>query len=612
MQISQKNQKDPQSNDRSSDLSRSQVEAALKSAAEGLPQRYVVKTADQQSVLTCLEAPNIGVYIKAGLTISNTAARKAASGTIYLDGVAQCEPFMDHEKYVYNLDHHHGCVRAFTLSTCEQALVMIMKGLGLRDREWKVYANEPDLDTILAIWLLFNHMRLDQKGPIYKRFLISLVRLEGIIDSLGLELRELSALPAEYLQKTQRVIDFLRSEEIRIKKDGLWEEIDFAEYTASILHKIDKIVYKSSDFSDFTGIEELARAELTDNRIAVVVESDTGIYELENHLNKLYGNRLGMVILQKAPDTYTLRLMDLFMPADLTGVYNRLNLIDPAVKFRTEGNMWGGSADIGGSPRATGTKLNPEQIVQACRDAFRKPSLSRQTIRFLSAAGVAAGIVALSAAIAFLLSSAKPLPASLSGGFFQNPDHTLILSLILLTVPCLVLLSHRKPWLFGLIAPVGKDWWIVLPAFVLAGFAGGVWLPAGAPAPRPSYADLIFTLFAMPVASELLFRSLVHGILAEHTPIQTHHSPWFFSWPATAAALINTCFFAYLLYQSRHLENFVIGDSKRLFAVFALALAAGIVRERSQSVLPVCLFHILAAVSVVFGSYAMAGFGPLF
>jgi len=43
-----------------------------------------------------------------------------------------------------------------------------------------------------------------------------------------------------------------------------------------------------------------------------------------------------------------------------------------------------------------------------------------------------------------------------------------------------------------------------------------------------------------------------------------------------------------------------------------LALAAGIVRERSQSVLPVCLFHILAAVSVVFGSYAMAGFGPLF
>ena len=27
---------------------------------------------------------------------------------------------------------------------------MCVKGLDLRDREWKIYANEPDLDTILA------------------------------------------------------------------------------------------------------------------------------------------------------------------------------------------------------------------------------------------------------------------------------------------------------------------------------------------------------------------------------------------------------------------------------------------------------------------------------
>jgi hypothetical protein len=606
MEIPQKNQKDPRprTGDGSSDLSKSQVEAALKSAAEALPQRYVVKTGDQQSVLTCLEAPNIGVYIKAGLSISSAAAHKAASGTIYLDGVAQCEPFLDHEKFVYNLDHHYGCVRAFTLSTCEQALVMIMKGLNLRDREWKVFANDPDLDTILAIWLLFNHLRIDQKGPIYKRFLISLVRLEGIIDSLGLELRELSALPPEYLQKTQRVIDFLRSEEIRLKKDKLWGEIDFSEYTAAVLHKIDKIIYKSSDFSDFTGIDELARAELTDNRIAVVVESDTGIYELENHLNKLYGNRLGVVFLQKAPDTYTLRRMDPFMPVDLTGVYRRLNLIDPAVKFRTEGNMWGGSGDIGGSPRATGTKLTPEQIVQACRDAFRKPTLLRQSFRFLSAGGIGAGIVALSVLISFLIS-----PSSLPGGYIiRNPDHVFMVNMLLITVVCLTFLSHRKPWLFGLIAPLGKDWWLVLPATVLAGFAGGIWLPAEAALRHPSYQYLIYMLLVMPVVSELLFRSLIHGLLAENNRIQTHQSPWFISWPVTGSAMLNTCFFAYLLYHSSHFQGFPVVDAKRLFAAFALALAAGVVRERSQSVLPACLFHIITATCVAAASYAIAGF----
>jgi hypothetical protein len=42
------------------------------------------------------------------------------------------EPFMDLEKQIYNFDHHEGCKRPFTLSTCEQVLVMILKGMDLR------------------------------------------------------------------------------------------------------------------------------------------------------------------------------------------------------------------------------------------------------------------------------------------------------------------------------------------------------------------------------------------------------------------------------------------------------------------------------------------------
>jgi hypothetical protein len=296
------------------------------------------------------------------------------------------------------------------------------------------------------------------------------------------------------------------------------------------------------------------------------------------------------------------------MPLDLASVYRRLNLIDPAVKFRTEGNMWGGSGDIGGSPRATGTKLTPEQIVQACRDAFRKPTLLRQSLRFLSAAAIAAGIVALSALISFLIS-----PSRLPGGhFIRNPDHVFIVNMILFTVVCLAVLSHRKPWLYGLIAPLGKDWWFVLPAAVLAGFAGGIWLPAGAVVRNPSYQYVIYTLLAMPVVSELLFRSLVHGLLAENKRIQTYQSPWFISWPVAGSAGLNTCFFAYLLYQSTHFQDFLAADATRLFAAFAFGLAAGIVRERSQSVLPACLFHIIAAACVAVGSYAIGGFTPPF
>ncbi|MEJ2475148.1 MAG: hypothetical protein P8Y74_14830 [Desulfobacterales bacterium] len=282
-----------------------------------LPQRYVVKDIGGKKMLTCLEAPNLTVLIQAGFTVSAATARKAPPGTIYLDGVALSEPFLDHERKIYNLDHHEGCVRTFTLATCEQALVMILKGLDLREREWQIYANEPDLDTILAIWLIINHQRISRKEPMHLRFLYALVRLEGVIDALGLELKEFSALPPEHLRRTQRVIDFLRKDEIQLKKDGLWEEVDFLEYSATILHKIDRIIYKSSEFTDFKGVKELARVDLAGDRLVVVVDSDTGIYELEPHLNNLYGTRLGLVVLQRSPGTYTLRRMDLFMPGDL-------------------------------------------------------------------------------------------------------------------------------------------------------------------------------------------------------------------------------------------------------------------------------------------------------
>ena len=134
-----------------------------------LPERYIVKSSDNDRVLICLEAPSLNVHVEAGLSISGSMVRKSPPGTIFLDGVAQSAPFMDHERQIYNLDHHEGCVRAFTLATCEQALVMYMKGLDLKGREWNIFANEPDLDTILAIWIILNHDRIGRQEATQRR-----------------------------------------------------------------------------------------------------------------------------------------------------------------------------------------------------------------------------------------------------------------------------------------------------------------------------------------------------------------------------------------------------------------------------------------------------------
>jgi hypothetical protein len=243
----------------------------------GLPNRYVIKNDGNIKALNCLEAPNVTVRLERGLAVSVSSARKYPAGTIFLDGAAQGEPFLDHERPIYNLDHHEGCIRAFTLSTCEQAIVMLLKGLNLRNREWTIYANNPDLDTILAIWVLLNHLRLND-NEVIRKMIIPLIRLEGTIDSLGLECKDLCGFPPYLYQKTMKDIDDLRLNELAIKKEGRWEEIDFLEYTADTLRKIDQMVYHPNDFELFKGVEELARVEIADHRIAIVCRADIGIY----------------------------------------------------------------------------------------------------------------------------------------------------------------------------------------------------------------------------------------------------------------------------------------------------------------------------------------------
>jgi hypothetical protein len=101
------------------------------------------------------------VRAERGLAISAKRARNYPPGAIFLDGTAQGEPFVDVQKDLYNLDHRDGCIRS--LATCEQAIILIRKGLDLRKRDWVVLANDADLDTLFALWVLLNHLRLNDR-----------------------------------------------------------------------------------------------------------------------------------------------------------------------------------------------------------------------------------------------------------------------------------------------------------------------------------------------------------------------------------------------------------------------------------------------------------------
>jgi len=562
-----------------------------------LPDRYSIKQDQQGRYLTCLEAPTL--MVRCGSTATAAAARKYPAGSIFLDGAAQGEPFMDPERGIYNLDHHEGCVRAFTLSACEQALVVIRKGLDLRERDWTLLANEPDLDTVLAIWLFLNHMRINDEDPEIRRAITPLVRLEGAIDAHGPELADLCGLSEELYRLTNAKIDFLRGREAELKRSGEWGEIDPLEYVAELLRKIDGLIYSSLHFAGFKDIEVLARAPIGANRSVVVCRSELGIYEVEQHLRTLHGSRLGIVVLQKSPSNYTLRQVDSFLSDNLERAYETLNLLDPAAGASRSGNRWGGSGEIGGSPRGSGSELSPEQIAEGLALAYHKPSALKNLVRIGQALLLSSIVMA-----AALLAMMNWLPAQTFARHvtspLASPELNFTIVAVTLSAALLLLIARHTPRWYGLRAADGRDWWLLLPLAALGALAGGVWAEpsitgwaafAGSQAIRSS-----LILLAAPLAAELLFRGLAHGILQHGFRIQVEGGPWFLSRPVFISALLYALWTGAAAFQTAAQP----WPAPLLLAgAFVFGLAAGMARERSTSLIPAVVFHWIGAALVV-------------
>jgi membrane protease YdiL (CAAX protease family) len=577
--------------------------AAAQAPVAAPAQRYRIRKAGRHRVLTCLEAPTVQVRIERGSTVTAAHARSHPPGTIFLDGAAQGEPFLDPERSVYNLDHHEGCIRSFTLATCEQAMVLLRKRLDLRKRDWTVHANDADLDTVLAIWVLLNHLRLADDDSRTRAQIMPLLRLEGSIDALGLEFQDLCALPPELMEKTRARMAALLRRERALKADGSWEHVDPLQYVAAQLHTIDRMVYPPAEISGTLEIEELARSELAGGSLTVVCRAKSGIYEVERELRRVHGERLGLVVLQKDPFTYSLRQVDPALPRSLERVYARLNLLDPGSDGSRSPNRWGGSEEIGGSPRSSGTRLSPRQIALACRRALAHPGIGVGITRIASAAFVTALFLLSARTLAVppsWLATRIPELAELSLGSAAGFASVLFA----IAGAVLFLAGRRAPGLYGLRSPSGLDWWGCLPLAAAGAAAGGVWIPVAEGGLTGSISNPLAwgALLVGPAAAEILFRGVLHGRLASTFSIQLSGGPWSLSIPAlVSSALYALCTGLPLLAPLVVTHALVLSPSLflPLGGAFAFGLAAAIARERSESVIAPIAFHWLCAAGVL-------------
>jgi hypothetical protein len=420
-----------------------------------------------------------------------------------------------------------------------------------------------------------------------------LVRLEGAIDAHGLELVDLTALPADLLHETRRRLERLIGREQALKSSGLWQRIDPLEYALDRLTALDAQIYPPGYFEDVAEIEELARFELCAGSVGVVCRAQVGIYEVEQQLRRFHGDRLGLLVLQKGPGEYALRQVDPSLPVDLDEVYQLLNLVDPASGGSVSANRWGGSREIGGSPRKTGTALELARVTAICRQAYQRVSLSGRLLRVASVALASSGALAIALAA---VPAARGLERAL-GPLAAEPALWFGATLALFCACFLGLVARRHPGIFGLRRPSGRDAWWLLPLAALGAVAGGVWMPSATLAPAGPFGAAWLALLAyplLPIGAEILFRGLVHGELAWSFSIQRSGGPWFVSWPALVSGALYAPWAIVLAASSiATLPAAASPWNAPVWGSLVFGVACAMARERSESLLLPLLFHAL-------------------
>ncbi|MCP5039779.1 MAG: hypothetical protein GY944_02040 [bacterium] len=582
-----------------------------------VPERYEVRDSDDGAFLHCDDAPRVRVRIEPKLSVSEADARAMGGRSIFLDGAGDFPPKLDNKNRFYNLDHHQGCIRPFTLATCEQALVLVMNGLELDEGDWTLYANEPDLDTVFAIWVLLNFRRIPKLSTRSKYVLLPLVRLEGAIDANGAELADFCGLPHKTLREARDKLDTLYTREKEFRAKERSAELDWREYAAAMLSEVDQLVYTRADFQDHTSIEEiLGHLEIADRKVAVACRDQSGIYEAERSLKNRFAEQLGIIALEKSKQgetrEYTLRRVSALFNLELERAYDLLNIVDPAVNGRPATNRWGGSDDIGGSPRFTGTELSPSELLRVLQEAYQRRSKRTKIWPWVASVFSTAGLVALAAAAAFTAAAIPALQSGALSSLTEGGSALIAASLVALAfaVPATFSASKRRMWLFGWRRPAGHDWLYLFPIVMAAAVPANAWAPKVVSSDPASLATAAGAAAFAALAVEAWFRGTVHGWFLFRGPIGRVEGPWTFSRAASVSTFLYMLVYlgGALAWQLTAADPFPHGPIE-LGIIAASALAAGaalaVIRERSLSIWPCVLAQLAGAVTAT--GLALAG-----
>lgn len=259
--------------------------------------------------------------------------------SIALDGVV-LGPAIDPTRRRYSFDHHGGCLRLATRSTCEQVMDALL--LGLDPNGMNVYVNDVDHDTVLAVWLLQNPQRVQLEQV---RLLVATI---GGVDAHGLGYKPLDD------RLFRAFSDGVMSPFNSLGRDG-YQTADLRSLLSSCLALIDSLL--NGTLASFVTVQ--CPYQVTHEGTGWVMARAE-----HNVCGTLYALGHDRVVLWSPLSIggyrYTVAKRSDLVGRFPVGPATAAGSILESLSLREPG--WGGSTAIGGSPRTGGSSLTPDEV----------------------------------------------------------------------------------------------------------------------------------------------------------------------------------------------------------------------------------------------------------
>ncbi len=283
---------------------------------------------------------DIEIVFERGATIP---FRDLPDRAIALDGYVQ-GPHIDQARARYSFDHHAGCVRHATLSTCEMVLDALR--VGLDPTGFKVFINDIDWDTVLSTWLLARPWVARHEG------VADGIRAAGRLDALG---------PADPGPGLLPAVAWALAPYLEAMTTSEWRSMDRGEVMAllgGLFGRLDRWAEAGAPREHPDMPPPTMEAEEDPGRVLhrgrgwIMVEGGDGL----GIFRKLYrAGELAVVVTRALEDgtrKYTIAKASEFVAFPIPEVLDALRRAEAAANpDQDEGHSWGGGSTIGGSPR---------------------------------------------------------------------------------------------------------------------------------------------------------------------------------------------------------------------------------------------------------------------